>query len=71
MSLKAVFEIILHLNQFTNVELPHQGLAAISASIYKLEKGKEVVKNSIIQVVAVPYEFPYQRTYKMSKNKIK
>jgi hypothetical protein len=35
MSFKAVFEFILLIHDFKNVDLPNQGLATISASIYK------------------------------------
>lgn len=35
MSFKAVFEFILNIHEFKNIDLPNQGLAAISASIYK------------------------------------
>jgi hypothetical protein len=35
MSFKGVFEFILHLHDFKNIDLPNQGLASISVSIYK------------------------------------
>lgn len=35
MSFKAVFEFILLLHDFKNLDLPNQGLASVSVSIYK------------------------------------
>ncbi len=35
MSYKGIFEIIVHINNYTAIELPHQGLFSFNVSVYK------------------------------------
>ena len=55
MSFKADFEIILHLRDFLNVDLPSQGLFRLRASIFQEQKQKD--GQSVNITYANPFEF--------------
>lgn len=48
MSYKAVFEFILLIHDFQNIDLPNQGLVRVTASIYQQLKHNQRVKHMLL-----------------------
>lgn len=49
MSYKAVFEFILLIHDFKNIDLPNQGLVRVTASLYQQLKHNQRVTNILFK----------------------
>lgn len=69
MSLRALLEVVVHLESFRNIDLFFQGLYYVKVSLYN-KKGEEVISILLILfsvTLPIPIVYSHLRSHKKSK----